>query len=1207
MNINDLPDFPAMDQISGALWKIGETRGAAVMVGAGFSRNAELAAGNAREPPLWTDFYNAMKKRLYPNGGAPHDPLRLAEEYKAALGDPVLKGLIFDLVRDTEWRPGPLHHKLLSLPWADILTTNWDTLLERAATVNIRQTYDSVRDITDIPRTRSPRIVKLHGSMPSGRTFIFTEEDYRTYPKMFAPFVNLVQQVLLENDLCLIGFSGEDPNFLQWSGWVRDQLGTAARRIHLVGVLNLKPSHRKFLEARNVSPIDLAPLVQHIEQSDRHRIALQYFIDFLITSKPRADHDWPPKDSSPGFGNALTSINPKQDPTGAAQQLKGMADLWRQERQSFPGWLICPHEKRLRLLRNTNLDYSYQTIALDNIDESERGNVVYEIAWRFDTALKPIFPSLRDIFSYTAKHGNKLGLDRQQRCHLGSILLRTAREEHDQQSFENWSAFLKAETDGDDEALSTLKYEHCLWARDHLDFPKLASLVQEVCGQDPAWKLRRAALHCDLGEHATAAIIITEALNDIRERHSRDRKSIWVLSRLAWATFLARTINIRTKPLTDAGDPFAEREEWPTIFREVLCDPWDELYYLDREIEEALRAQAKDAIAIEPRFDAGTYIDHTTTSRFMGSTVLSPAHQLVRLAEVVGLPCVADHVDIMQSRLLRASELSNAHDKRGLLTSIRVLGSDSDPLIEKRFGRIDVARMPMDIVKLLIERLWLAIDFGSQRFRQKSNEGKEVFDTFWVNHVRVYVELLSRLIVRLPDIEATDAFRRAVLFANDPRWEHWWLYEPLGHLLERSLTAVSPESRKHLLLDVLDFPLPDERRLQGIELHWPELIEALELKLIVRSWEDSAIRHRIDTLIKKLGSAPAFTRTRAALRLTYLFEADSLTAEEITQFGKALWARRAGEDAFPSDTNLLPHVFLRLPSPDPDQAKRIFRGQILSQLTKNGITDDQYLNALIGTAELDGDGPRAFDLSKAEAINIFDAILDWRPKTSMLDLGEVRLKNRRVGLAIGPVLADVVLPILDTVTVGTERIDKLLGLMKDGAVQSLLVALPEVLRLDQERLTQIVKFIRSGLLNSENETAFSAFSAIHRWRKRSGDGVIPDCPTELTQVIVAIVATRREPGLLHALSLMTDLVNENSVNEDDRWRLTEALNALYSETAYEYWDKNDPRTTTITLVRARCVRLADTLMSVGITHPSLSAWVDDSKKDPIPEVRYALG
>ena len=95
---------------------------------------------------------------------------------------------------------------LLDLPWSDVFTTNYDTLLERARRSVISQRYDVVLKPDDLGHSNRPRIVKLHGSFPSDRPFIITDEDYRRYPHEFAPFVNAVRQALLENTLCLIGF-----------------------------------------------------------------------------------------------------------------------------------------------------------------------------------------------------------------------------------------------------------------------------------------------------------------------------------------------------------------------------------------------------------------------------------------------------------------------------------------------------------------------------------------------------------------------------------------------------------------------------------------------------------------------------------------------------------------------------------------------------------------------------------------------------------------------------------------------------------------------------------------------------------------------------------------------------------------------------------------------------------------------------------------
>lgn len=291
-SIEALPDYAALRQVKDALWKLGDIHGAAVMVGAGFSRFAKLASPTTPQPPLWSTFSRAMLDELYPAGSGPSDPLVLAEEYRATLGHDALEGLIRRYVRDAEWEPGHLHDNLLRLPWTDILTTNWDTLLERSAHNNPDVSYDTVRVTTDIARARRPRIVKLHGSMPSHLPFIFTEEDFRTYPDRCAPFVNLAQQALLENELCLLGFSGEDPNFLKWAGWVRDQLGTSARPIRLIGALNLAPSRRRLFEARNITPIDLSPLVQHLPQEDRHSHSARLLLDYLWHARPSANVEW---------------------------------------------------------------------------------------------------------------------------------------------------------------------------------------------------------------------------------------------------------------------------------------------------------------------------------------------------------------------------------------------------------------------------------------------------------------------------------------------------------------------------------------------------------------------------------------------------------------------------------------------------------------------------------------------------------------------------------------------------------------------------------------------------------------------------------------------------------------------------------------------------------------------------------------------------
>ena len=140
--------------------------------------------------------------------------MRLGDEFEAALGRSRLNELLQDTIRDHDYEPGRLHRLLLELPWADVFSTNYDTLLERASRQVVDRRYDVIRTTEEIPLAMRPRIVKLHGTFPSNPPFIFTGEDFRMYPRRFAAFVNLTQQAMMENVFCLLGFSGDDPKEL---------------------------------------------------------------------------------------------------------------------------------------------------------------------------------------------------------------------------------------------------------------------------------------------------------------------------------------------------------------------------------------------------------------------------------------------------------------------------------------------------------------------------------------------------------------------------------------------------------------------------------------------------------------------------------------------------------------------------------------------------------------------------------------------------------------------------------------------------------------------------------------------------------------------------------------------------------------------------------------------------------------------------------
>lgn len=242
-----------LDIIRDNLWSRKEYGNVGLMVGAGFSRNAEKMSKDTPPFPLWPELGKKMYEEIYPqkkaeqkNRGDWSDAVKMASLYEATFKRAELNRLLHKIIPDKDYFPGKLHKMLLSLPWADIFTTNYDTLLEKTKDFVYERGYQIIKKTENITNSRKPRIVKLHGSLPDTFPLIITEEDYRRYPIDFSPFVNMVQQSLAENMFCLVGFSGEDSNFLNRTGWIRDNFGKNALQIFLIGVFDILEPQKNF-------------------------------------------------------------------------------------------------------------------------------------------------------------------------------------------------------------------------------------------------------------------------------------------------------------------------------------------------------------------------------------------------------------------------------------------------------------------------------------------------------------------------------------------------------------------------------------------------------------------------------------------------------------------------------------------------------------------------------------------------------------------------------------------------------------------------------------------------------------------------------------------------------------------------------------------------------------------------------------------------
>jgi hypothetical protein len=340
---------------------------ATAFIGAGFSRNALKLTDAAREFPLWRDIVRPLIGELVPpcpncpvvhgcldwneglgaetclrraalhtDAAGASGMMALGDKFEAKMGSARLRAALESAIPDRDYAPGPAHQLLVRLPWADILTTNWDSLLERAVDEYDRS-YSVVVTVKQIASTSSPRIVKLHGCLRSGTELVFSEESFRQYPQTYGPFVSMVQQSLMENVVVLFGFSGSDPNFRAWHGWVRDNLKKDSPPIFIVSLKRTEPIDVSLMAGRLITHIDLSERWQHLEPNIRIERFLIGIKDRM--RKYKIDLDWPFGSSSNFPANEATFGS------GWKVQHDDRIDgtqYWSERLAVYPKWLVAP-------------------------------------------------------------------------------------------------------------------------------------------------------------------------------------------------------------------------------------------------------------------------------------------------------------------------------------------------------------------------------------------------------------------------------------------------------------------------------------------------------------------------------------------------------------------------------------------------------------------------------------------------------------------------------------------------------------------------------------------------------------------------------------------------------------------------------------------------------------------------------------------------
>lgn len=1188
--VEELRDYLRVSELADALWGKGKTHGAAVMVGAGFSRFAKKIPPTTPDPPLWADLAKAMQEKLYPNRNqhSINSPPSLADEFQATFGKLKLEHLIRTMVVDTAWNPSDTHKNLLSLPWTDILTTNWDTLLERTAlSLPLCRFQDVVYVPTDLARARGNRIIKLHGSLPSNTPFIISAEDFRRYPMQFAPFVNVARQILIENELCLLGFSGDDPNFLEWSGWIRDRFGKLAHPIRLVGVLDLPEPKRRALEDRNITPIDLAELVPDLPRCVRYERAMNIFLRYLLHAKPTVKSEW---SISMNHDQVWQEVNQTRQ-----VNIKTLLQVWKHDREAYPGWILAPYSQR-KAIKSTII-HPEQIVDFSKLDSTLRAKFLYEFVWRNSTALQPLSEEIAKQIKDLVESDGDVSLSTAKKIALRASIVQASRYEQDWKEFDERITLL--EKVGVREAQVEACYQRCLKALSNFDYGFIADHEEEIKGNDPIWKLRRSRLLAEIGDTEKAETLLEEAYESVRVLRNRDRTSAWLLSRDLWASWILKRVR---------KDLDAEHADWHLISGSNEIGPKEEISELDQRMVNYIVQHRDSRFDRQPAFEPGyrrskQSINFDLMSRF-------PLYiELNLISELVGIPPKIGRIDILASRLIKAMPPdTNYTFYPGEICDLLRVGEFADKdWLEIQLSRVAIAIIPDDIVSDLSMKIRRGIDFIVAQVGSKRIAYSAMKEFGLIDRLTYLIESLSRLSVR-ECVDSFEIFKYGIKLSCEPVLRRTSMLDCLSNLLHRSIQAMHPDMHSKICLNLLQLPVVseeenDDRR---ISQRWNKVFDAMKR----RSWKscekNDIWRNRIEELISAAANNSGLgDRADAIYRLFLLFRCDALTSAESRNFVKAVWKEcEMGE--FPRDTDLSVNNFLLIPFPDLRSARKLFDNEVVSNLSSGNFQVDNVMALIRASLEYLTGKHRPYKIDKHKAYSIIDEVLTKngrvvrRPVLFFFDPE----KDYDLEL-IDQLLGITVLPSVSWSDLDPKIAKELLQFLADGSYPWTTLSLLRLV--DQHGLE--FKEVLGTILGKLLPMSCSCSKTLRALQWFTKQGYIDEkiLTSQYLGELVSILPSSRDSLTINILRLLSEVIRAQGLKSLDTDRLVLALGGFRRILAYRP-DLERLQLPDLGLLRTEVVKISALLLEHGYSDKSsvLEDWRKEINSDPLPEVRYAL-
>ena len=883
---------------------------AAVLIGAGFSRNSDRRSTFAKEYPLWDGLgkFFAQKMSLDDidcDKLESSSPIELADQLEIEFGRSELERTILKAIPDEQYLPSPLHTKLLQMPWVDVFTTNYDTLLERASQEISYKRFNIVTCKEDLVGSAGlPRIVKLHGSFPSNRPFIITSKDYQDYPQNFAPFINTVQQAMLENTFCMIGFSGNDPNFKTWIKWIKENLKENAPRMYLITHKTLPDSEINDLRKENIIYVNISMFGNKENPRSQYETFFDYILENVSQNIPDEKVIWP------NYHHYKSIVNYDSD-----NNIEDTLKILKQSHMEYPGWLITPKKSR-EMLKSIKIWIERHLYSLRLQQNEYELEFLFEYDWIREKCLLSLTPD--EISTYNAIINRTIAnhLKNEQKSMITQTLISLMKKCRECGNFEKWKEYYE-KVEGFSNSLEhdlkqRLAFESCLYLLFTYKYQESKDEIHRwtVLPEEHLWSLYKGGLLCELNDFEEAYQILSTSLDSLQKQLQYEEGDIYQLSiESTMMSLLQHLPSELTKPFdsaksgekcisTNKGNSKEHNKKRRQIHRDLNVDWFEENNELVNQLNVThIPYKQKSTKRI---FDFGR-VTITTNIGIGGireNKELTDAIAFLRFREETAHPLIIQNITNGTNAVVKAAErISKASISWSIITLVRVGDVKSlDSVITRQL-----------LSSISHEEINSWTKFYSDallRLNEQLDNNNLLGKGFAGCCLNVLPALLSRFCCKC-SIEMLDEIQSLTLQIYNSN--NKWAYKEVQQLINRLMDSFSSEEKLIRLPTLLQYPLNSEKNLLHGFIDPVLLIPVLTCSEKEIVFSDNEILEINELLIKSKITKDEYALTR----LLILTNHDMLTKKQHTDLVNVI--EKAKNEL---STNFLLNALLYINLPD---------------------------------------------------------------------------------------------------------------------------------------------------------------------------------------------------------------------------------------------------------------------------------------------------